>query len=122
MANKRTNPLPPNAIRRADPPTYFDTRSGTMRYGMPPLVTLADGTPYPPLTQADALTATEIHANGLFNADGTCMRYRRNGATQTWKTRPDDYRMPVKHGMRDYAQVTPEYAGHLHTPENCPFK
>lgn len=112
--------LPPNALRRPDPPMYLDSH-GRYCYGMLPVVTLKDGAAYPPITQFDAINATELHVNGLFNADGTCMRYRRAGRTQLWKTRPDDYRMPVKHGLRDHAQITPAYAAHVHTPENCPF-
>lgn len=34
-------------------------------------------------------------------------RIRRNGKTQKWKTRPDDYRIPWKHGMYQYGAVTP---------------
>lgn len=30
---------------------------------------------------------------------------RRNGKTQTWKTRPDDFSIPVKYGFKGYAQI-----------------
>lgn len=30
---------------------------------------------------------------------------RRNGKTRTWKTRPDDFHIPVKFGLRGYGIV-----------------
>lgn len=33
-------------------------------------------------------------------------RLRRNGATQTWKTRPREFSIPVKAGLRSCARVT----------------
>lgn len=34
-------------------------------------------------------------------ADGkTPLRCRVNGKCQTWKTRPDEFKLPVKHGLR----------------------
>jgi hypothetical protein len=31
---------------------------------------------------------------------------RRNGRTQTWKTRPNEFRIPVKAGLRATGQLT----------------
>jgi hypothetical protein len=31
---------------------------------------------------------------------------RRNGRTQTWKTRPGDFRIPIKIGFRGYGELT----------------
>lgn len=31
---------------------------------------------------------------------------RRNGATKTWKTRPGDFRIPIKAGLRVYGELT----------------
>lgn len=42
----------------------------------------------------------------LKNADGTPLRARRNGKTQTWKTRPGEFRLPAKHGLRNTFQIT----------------
>jgi len=39
------------------------------------------------------------------NADGTPMRVRVTGRCKTWKTRPDDFRLPVKHGMYDSGEI-----------------
>jgi hypothetical protein len=33
-------------------------------------------------------------------------KLRRNGRTQTWKTRPSEFRIPVKAGLKSYADVT----------------
>jgi hypothetical protein len=33
-----------------------------------------------------------FHDNTYRNADGTCQRWRRNGRTKVWKTRPDTTR------------------------------
>lgn len=41
------------------------------------------------------------------NADGTAVMVRVNGALKTWKTRPDDFRLPTKYGLRDGVQITP---------------
>lgn len=30
---------------------------------------------------------------------------RRNGATKMWKTRPDEFRIPVKYGFKGQAQI-----------------
>ena len=35
----------------------------------------------------------------------TPIRARRNGKTQTWKTRPGLFRIPIKIGMYDYGQI-----------------
>lgn len=50
--------------------------------------------------------------------------WRRNGATQTWKTRPGDFRVPVKYGMRSYGQLIPADGApygpwHTGTSEAC---
>jgi hypothetical protein len=33
---------------------------------------------------------------------------RRNGATKFWKTRPLDWSVPIKYGLREWARVTHE--------------
>ena len=44
--------------------------------------------------------------------------WRRNGATKTWKTRPNEYRIPVKYGIRDYRYITQD--DHVHLAKDCP--
>jgi hypothetical protein len=46
---------------------------------------------------------------------------RRNGATQLWKTRPEEYRIPVKEGFKGYGSITQDNAAHYHTADNCPL-
>jgi hypothetical protein len=48
----------------------------------------------------------ELHHAKLRNSDGTPVRCRVNGACQTWKTRPDEFKLPVKHGLRDCFYIT----------------
>jgi len=36
------------------------------------------------------------------NADGTPQRWRVNGKLKTWKTRPDEFTLPIKNGLRNY--------------------
>ena len=52
------------------------------------------------ITKEQALTADLFHHVSEKNADGTPVRARRNGKTQTWKTKPDDFRIPVKYGLK----------------------
>ena len=63
-----------------------------------------------------AITKHEAQTVGMFfhirlrNADGSAVRCRANGACKTWKTRPDDYRLPVKYGLRQCFYLTPSNA------------
>lgn len=43
---------------------------------------------------------------GLKNKDGTAIRVRVNGQCKTWKTRPKEFRLPVKHGLYGYYAIT----------------
>jgi len=45
------------------------------------------------------------------NADGTAKRCRVNGKLKTWKTRPNDWHLPVKHGLYDFFYITSSNAG-----------
>lgn len=47
-------------------------------------------------------------------------RYRVSGACQTWKTRPDDFRIPVKHGLYESAEITQRNGLDFHLPADCP--
>lgn len=85
------------------------------------------------LTREDVLNANEFHANGCNRIvgprGGVTIRqtvYRRNGATQTWKTRPDAFSVPVKHGLYACTRITnkgswsPVVNG-WHTADDCPL-
>jgi hypothetical protein len=54
----------------------------------------------------NAMTADNFEHTTLKNRDGSPLRTRRNGKTQTWKTRPEEFRIPVKHGLYDYFNIT----------------
>lgn len=70
------------------------------------------------ITFTQAMTAREFHENER-REDGTCYRHRRNGATQTWKTRPGQFRIPVKYGLKGYGNITQDNADKFHVPEEC---
>lgn len=60
---------------------------------------------------AVALTYRQIlHHRSRINADGTPVRCRVNGMCKTWKTRPTEFRLPVKHGLYDCFYITPSNA------------
>jgi len=42
----------------------------------------------------------EFHHVTEKNADGTAVRCRVNGQCKTWKTRPEEFRLPVKYGLK----------------------
>lgn len=44
------------------------------------------------------------------NSDGTPLRCRVNGKCKTWKTRPEDFQLPVKYGLRTCFYITPANA------------
>lgn len=47
--------------------------------------------------------------------DANGKMWRRNGATKTWKTRPGEFRIPVKFGLYSYDYIT-HTNYHLLTP------
>lgn len=56
--------------------------------------------------------ATNAHYRQIFhhltikNADGSPARCRVNGKCHTWKTRPNEFRLPVKYGLKDCFYIT----------------
>jgi hypothetical protein len=63
-------------------------------------------------------------AEGHIYTSRSHWKVRRNGETKTWKTRPADYRIPVKAGLRSTGQLEPktlqDFAIRL-TPESRDF-
>jgi hypothetical protein len=53
---------------------------------------------------------TELYHRKLTRADGEPVRCRVNGKCQTWKTRPNDFRLPVKYGLKQCFYITPDNA------------
>jgi len=63
-----------------------------------------------PLAEAEKLedVCKALDAGTLFvaMASGRWWRLRRNGKTRTWKTRPDEWAIPVKYGLKGYTTIT----------------
>jgi hypothetical protein len=47
-------------------------------------------------------------------------RVRVSGRCTTWKTRPADFRVPVKHGLYENGEITERNAADFHVPSDCP--
>lgn len=62
------------------------------------------------ITKQQAISATYFTHLLLKNADKTPLRVRRSGMTVTWKTRPEDFSVPVKYGMHQSLRITPANA------------
>jgi hypothetical protein len=41
---------------------------------------------------------------------------------KTWKTRPTEFSLPVKHGLWDYGYITDSDNARFHTPDECPIR
>ncbi len=52
----------------------------------------------------------ELHHVSLNNRDGSPVRCRINGKCQIWKTRADDFKLPVKYGLKECFYITPANA------------
>jgi hypothetical protein len=62
------------------------------------------------ITKDEAMTARHFEMVAAFNKDGTPIRCRANGKCKTWKTRPNDFSLPVKHGLYEYGYITQDNA------------
>ena len=78
------------------------------------------------ITKTEAMTARVFHYGECRAKVGprggvTISReeWRRNGQTQTWKTRPEEFRVPVKYGYSGTGQIRETDADSFHTEENC---
>ena len=69
------------------------------------------------LTFEEAVSAHYFHAN--HEPGGKVYTWRRNGRTKTWKTRPGEFRIPVKYGLYQYGYIFHSTAHLYHTEENC---
>ena len=47
-----------------------------------------------------------VHHVSATNADGTPQRFRVSGKPKTWKTRPNEVKVPVKRGMYENGYLT----------------
>ncbi len=80
-----------------------------------------------PLTAEDILTVNRndllyryFHENVTHRPDGTCYEWRPNGRIQLWKTRPTQFRLPIKYGLRGTAQMRDSNVGDFHYASECP--
>lgn len=66
------------------------------------------------ITKDDAVTAGNtgktLYHMTLRGSDKKPTRCRVNGRCKTWKTRPTEFQLPVKHGLRDCFYITPANA------------
>lgn len=58
------------------------------------------------MTRQEFETALDARKVQVMGRTGKWYDIRRNGATQTWKTRPDEFSTPVKVGFRECFRVT----------------
>lgn len=49
------------------------------------------------------------------------VRVRVTGACKTWKTRPTEFRLPVKYGLYESSSIEPWNAADWHRAEDCPL-
>ena len=72
------------------------------------------------LEKAKELTVgTVLSMNDSLNADGTCIRWRVSGKPKTWKTRKNEVKVPVKHGLYHYGYITHENIKMFHYNGTC---
>jgi hypothetical protein len=50
----------------------------------------------------------------------TVTRVRVSGQCKTWKSRPADFRLPIKYGMYESYAIEEWNANSFHLPEDCP--
>lgn len=80
------------------------------------------------ITKQQAITANEFHyepcTKKVGPRDGITKHietWRRNGQTQTWKTRPNEFRIPVKFGLYNYGSITERDSAFVHIASDCPL-
>lgn len=80
------------------------------------------------ISNAQALTADRFHYGECIRTVGPrggertrIVEYRRNGETKVWKTRPTDFRVPIKWGGCSYAYLTQGNAHLFHAEGDCPL-
>lgn len=63
------------------------------------------------VTKEQAMTCRVFYHVSLKYSDGkTPIQCRANGQCKVWKTRPDDFRLPVKYGLKECFYITPRNA------------
>jgi hypothetical protein len=80
------------------------------------------------ITKTEALTEREFHewetcertVGPRGGVTAHPMIFRRTGKTQVWKTRPEHFSIPVKHGLYFSARITHENAAFYVVASKCP--
>lgn len=80
------------------------------------------------VTLEQAIFAKEFHYGNCVQHIGprggvTVKRemWRRNGKTKLWTTRPMEFLIPIKRGMRIYSHIEHDNAANWHAAEDCPL-
>ena len=47
--------------------------------------------------------------------------WRASGSCKTWKTRPNEFRLPIKYGLRQSSYLTQAEAHDFHVERECPL-
>ncbi len=78
------------------------------------------------VTKDESIVAVEFHYGECQRRHGPKggerlyqIRFRRNGKTKTWVRSPDEFRIPVKRGLKEYGYITQTNAHEFHTAEQC---
>ena len=72
---------------------------------------------YEPLSKERALGERVFHED--HSDTGRIFRWRRSGQTKTWKTRPYEYRVPVKFGLFKNDALTTTDDAYFHAARDC---
>jgi hypothetical protein len=80
------------------------------------------------VTKDQALTEDRFHYGECTRTVGprggvteSVEQWRRNGQTKVWKTRPAEFRVPVKFGMRGHTYIDQGNAHLFHVESECPL-
>lgn len=66
-----------------------------------------------PTCRLDAETALDSGKLYAQRSVGKFWLARRNGATKTWKTDPNRFRIPIKYGFKEYATIEQDAPWHM---------
>ncbi len=62
------------------------------------------------ITKNDALTVRHFEHVTMKGSDGKPVRCRAMGKCQVWKTRPNEFKLPVKYGLYQSFYITQDNA------------
>lgn len=60
------------------------------------------------MTRSEIESALDAHRLEVQLLNRRWWKVRRNGKTKLWKTRPDEFRIPIKYGMYGFGYITEE--------------